>query len=59
MANLMIATATERSSISLLLKKQDALGTLIPEMLTPCLGFTLHRLLDFWQFLDSLMERKA
>lgn len=59
MANLKITTAMERRSISFLLKKQDALGALIPEMLTPSLGFTLHRLLDFWQFLDSLMERKA
>lgn len=58
-ASLKVTTAMEQSSISLLLKKQDALGTLIPEVLTPNLGFTLHRPLDFWEFLDSLMERKA
>lgn len=58
-ANLKVTTGVEQSSISLLLKECGGLGTPVPEVLTPTSGFTLHRLLDFWEFLDPLVERKA
>lgn len=58
-ANPKVTTAVERSSISSLLKKHDDLGTPISEVFAPDLGFTLHRLLDFWEVLDPLMGSKA